>query len=75
MTYAFGLSAHVDAGLAIEEMGAPVFSTNFVGQGTQAHKRVMTCPASMYSRCKSIEGQAKQAYEIAGGLYSAYKIG
>ena len=56
-------------------MGVPVFSTNFVGQGTQAHKRVMTCPPTVYSRYKSIEGQAKQAYEIAGGLYSAYQIG
>ena len=54
-------------------MGAPVFSTNFVGQGTQAHKRVMTCPPTVYSRYKSIEGQAKQAYEIGAGLYSAYK--
>ena len=56
-------------------MGAPVFSTNFVGQGTQAHKRVMSCPPSLYYRYKSIEGQAKQAYEIGAGLYSAYKIG
>ena len=56
-------------------MGAPVYSTTFVGQGTQAHKRVMTCPPTVYSRYKSIEGQAKQASEIAGGLYSAYKIG
>ena len=55
-------------------MGAPVYSTTFVGQGTQAHKRVMTCPPTVYSRYKSIEGQAKQAYEIGAGLYSAYKI-
>ena len=56
-------------------MGAPVFSTTLAGQGTQAHKRVMTCPPTAYSRYKSIEGQAKQAYEIGAGLYSAYKIG
>ena len=56
-------------------MGAPVYSTTFVGQGTQAHKRVMTCPPTVYSRYKSIEGQAKQVYEIGAGLYSACKMG
>ena len=52
-----------------------MYNTNMVGQGTQSHKSVMTSPPTMYSRYKSIEGQAKQAYEIGGGLYSAYKIG
>ena len=56
-------------------MGAPVYSTTFVGQGTQAHKRVLTCPPTVYSRYKCIEGEAKQAYEIGARLYSAYKIG
>ena len=56
-------------------MGAPVFSTSFVGQCSQADKRVMTCAPTAYSWYKSIEGQAKQAYEIGASLHSAYKIG
>ena len=61
-------------------MGAPVYNTGFVGQGTRVHKRVMSsCQPSgidiAYSNYKAIEGQAKKAYEMGTGLYSAYKIG
>ena len=57
-------------------MGAPVFNTHYVGTGT---KRAMACKPhgfdGVYSRYKSMEGRAKQAYEMGAGLYGAYQFG
>ena len=58
-------------------MGAPVYNTGFVGPGTRASKQPLASKtggiADVYSRYKRIEGDAKKAAEIGGGLYGAYQ--
>ena len=60
-------------------MGAPVYNTDFVGSGTRTPKRTLACKqggiSAMYSKYKSIEGDAKKVYEMGSGVYSAYRMG
>ena len=60
-------------------MGAPVYNTNFVSNGTRTPKRTLECKQgginAVYSRYKSIEGDAKKLYEMGTGLYGAYQMG
>ena len=60
-------------------MGAPVYNTNFVGNGTRTPKRTLDCKQgginTVYSRYKSIEGDAKKVLEMGTGMYNAYKMG
>ena len=60
-------------------MGPPVYNTNFVGSGTRTPKRTLDCKQcginTVYSRYKSIEGDAKKVAEMGTGLYSAYRMG
>ena len=65
--------------LATKEMGAPVYNTNFVGSGTRTPKRTLDYKQggmnAVYSRYKSIEGDAKKVAEMGTGMYGAYKMG
>ena len=58
-------------------MGAPIYNTGFVGQGTRTSKQPLACKtggiAGVYSRYKRIEGDAKKVADIGGGLYGAYQ--
>ena len=58
-------------------MGAPVYNTNFVGQGTRTPKPVMACKRGgfdgLYSSYKDVEGKARKVAEIGGGIYGAYQ--
>ena len=58
-------------------MGAPVFNTSYVAQGTRASKQPLASKtggiADVYSRYKRIEGDAKKVAEIGGGIYGAYQ--
>ena len=60
-------------------MGAPVYNTNFVGSGSRTPKRTLDCKQgginAMYSRYKSIEGDARKVLEMGTGMYNAYKLG
>ena len=60
-------------------MGAPVYNTNFVGNGTRTPKRTLDCKQgginAVYSRYKSIEGDIRKVAEMGTGMYNAYKIG
>ncbi len=61
-------------------MGAPVYNTNYVGQGTRTPKPVManqqggTWVDSVYSNYKHIEGQGKKVAEMGAGAYGAYQM-
>ena len=59
-------------------MGAPIYNTSFVGQGTRTSKQPLASKtggiAGMYSRYKRIEGDVKKVAEIGTGLYGAYQV-
>ena len=58
-------------------MGAPVYSTGFVGQGTRRPKPVMGPQPSgiegVYQKYKRAEAQAGMLAEMGAGVYSAYQ--
>ena len=60
-------------------MGAPVYNTGFVGQGTRRAKPVMGpqpgAIESIYSKYKRAEADAKMLAEMGTGMYGAYKMG
>ena len=61
-------------------MGAPVYNTNFVGQGTRIPKPVMankqggTWVDDVYSKYKHVEAQGKKIGEMGAGAYGAYTM-
>ena len=58
-------------------MGAPVYNTGFVGQGTRRPKPVMGPQPSaiegVYQKYKRVEADAKMLAEIGSGAYTAYQ--
>ena len=52
-------------------MGAPVFNTSFVGQGTRTAKNPMTSPQT--GGLHDIYAKGKQWSGVASTLYGAYK--
>ena len=54
-------------------MGAPVFNTSFVGQGTRAAKNPMTSPKT--GGLHDIMSKGQKLYGVASTLYGAYKTG
>ncbi len=58
-------------------MGAPVFNTNFVGQGTRTTKPVLACKKGgidgIYASYKDVEGKAQKIAEMGSGIYGAYQ--
>ena len=58
-------------------MGAPVFNTSFVGQGTRTAKNPMTSPQTgglhdLMSKGKQIYGTASTAYGVYRAAKDAY---
>ena len=58
-------------------MGAPVFNTNFVGQGTRTPKPELACKKGgidgIYASYKDVEGKAQKIAEMGPGIYGAYQ--
>ena len=52
-------------------MGAPVFNTSFVGQGTRTAKNPMTSPQT--GGLHDIMSKGKQIYGTASQVYGAYR--
>ena len=52
-------------------MGAPVFNTSFVGQGTRTAKNPMTSPQT--GGLHDIYTKGKELYGVASTLYGAYR--
>ena len=60
-------------------MGAPVYNTSFVGNGTRcpkpvlANKQAGTFVDQVYGKCKHMQDQGQKVAEMGTGLYGAYQ--